>query len=90
MQIKKAIFAVAFGLVTASTVAGEWLKVSPGNSYDEYCKGSGTKFRSSRLCVNVKPSFFKRINEQASSFQGYISSDATGEFASSILSKAIG
>lgn len=64
-------------LAGANVVAAGWLKVSPGQSFSDYCTPGGAQANSAHVCFKTKPSFFKHILPD-SDFRGYLSSDMTG------------
>lgn len=79
MKFTTPFLVAIFGLASASTVAGNFLKVSPGNSWADYCQPGGSKFDTHHLCVSSSPSFLKLLIKE-SHYEGYLAPNGKGEY----------
>ncbi|SJX66081.1 uncharacterized protein SRS1_13522 [Sporisorium reilianum f. sp. reilianum] len=77
MKIQSTLVIVAVALFASGTVSGEWLKVSPGNSFHDYCADGGSKLDVPHACFACRPSFLKKITPD-SKFRGYLRPDNGG------------
>ncbi|CDU23665.1 uncharacterized protein SPSC_02294 [Sporisorium scitamineum] len=83
MNIKSTLVTVAFALFSTSAVfsvgtpMGEWLTVSPENSWSEYCLPGGSKLDTYHACIQAHPALLEKIVTYHE-FRAYLSPDATG------------
>ncbi|SJX66083.1 uncharacterized protein SRS1_13525 [Sporisorium reilianum f. sp. reilianum] len=76
MKIQTALATVAIALVAAHSVLGDFLPVSEGKSWKEYCESDGSKQNEPHACVEAPACFLKKITNRRD-FKGYLSPDAS-------------
>lgn len=77
MKLQAILFASAVALfASADLVAAEWLKVSPGESYNDYC-GPDSRKSGYYMCFRSQNTIMKQYKPDEF-FKGYLAPDLKG------------